>query len=85
MPFWTPFPYSNCLTMGGAWLTTVHGVAKSRTGLSDFTVTNNGKGLGGVLNFWNGERTPWAETNSDDCHHVIVFTSLLSLDYMQNT
>ena len=28
---------------------------------------------------------PWEETNSDDCHHVIIFTSLLSLDFMQNT
>ena len=37
----TPFQYS-CLENpmgGGAWKTAVHGVAKSRTRLSDFTVT----------------------------------------------
>ena len=30
---------------GGAWLATVHGVAKSWTRLSDFTVTNVGESL----------------------------------------
>ena len=37
----TPLQYS-CLenpTGGGAWWATIHGVAKSRTGLSDFTFT----------------------------------------------
>ena len=37
----TPLQYS-CLenpTDGGAWWAAVHGVAKSRTGLSDFTLT----------------------------------------------
>ena len=43
----TPFQYS-CLENpvgGGAWWAAVHGVAKSRTGLSDFTFTFNFRAL----------------------------------------
>ena len=42
-----PLQYS-CLENpmdGGAWWATVHGVAKSRTPLSDFTFTHNAKTL----------------------------------------
>ena len=44
----TPLQYS-CLENpmdGGAWLTAVHGVAKSRTRLSDFTFTFHFHALG---------------------------------------
>ena len=33
---------------GGAWWAAVHGAAKSRTRLSDFTFTSPGRNIGGV-------------------------------------
>ena len=57
----TPLQYS-CLENpmgGGAWWAAVHGIAKSRTGLSDFTFMHWRRKWQPTLVFWHGESQGW--------------------------
>ena len=97
----TPHQYS-CLenpTGGAHWQAIVHGVTKSRTRLSDFTLTFKERWLGEVKERWLGEvKEPWlgpplsykkdrarCEAGGRDKDFVFMFLALVSFYFECHT